>query len=125
MQQLHRHRVQHLVAQHHGLQRVGQGVEPLHPAAKRRQTFGLALTQRAREVHDAVAAHTLAQRAQQLRGQRARAGAKLQHLVQSTRVQSLRHLACQRLAKQWGHFGRGDKVAADAGMRPNSGAPLA
>jgi hypothetical protein len=49
-----------------------------------------------------VAAHTLAQRAQQLRSQRARAGAKLQHRVPSPPAsKACAHLACQRLAKQW------------------------
>jgi hypothetical protein len=36
MQQLHRHRIEHLVADHHTTHRVGQGVKPAHAIAKRR-----------------------------------------------------------------------------------------
>jgi hypothetical protein len=102
VQQLHRHGVQHLVAHHHALQRVGQGVQPLHAAAERGQALRLALAQRAGQVDDTVAAHLHrpAHPLAVLRGQRARAGAELHHLVQAAGVQRLRHLARQRAAEQ-------------------------
>jgi hypothetical protein len=56
-QQLDRHGIQHLVAHHHALNRLGQRVHPTHGVAKAGQSRLLARTQRARQVHDGVAAH--------------------------------------------------------------------
>ena len=99
-QQLHRHGVQHLVADHHAVDGLGQAVQPLHLRRETRQAVGLAFAQRARQVHDLVALHGPAQRVQQLFGQRAAAGAEFDHRVPLTGRQRLAHLQRQRAAKQ-------------------------
>ncbi len=114
-QQLHRHGVQHLVAQHHAAHALGQGVGPMHHVGVGGQGGALALAQAAREVNDGVAPGRLAlggQRVQHLQGQRAAARAKLPHLVGAGGAQGLGQLPRQRLAKQGRELGRGHKVAA-------------
>ena len=83
-QQLHRHRVQHLVAHHHAGQGFGQSIHPAHHPGVARQRSALALAQAAREIHDGVLPRALPQQRQgieQLARQRPGAGAKLPHLV--------------------------------------------
>ena len=115
VQQFDRHGVEHLVAHHHALHLVWQGLHPVHQVAKLLQRVLLARAQAARQIYDGVARerHALRQQAvQQLQGQRARAGAKLPDLVRLRLLQSLRHLGGQGLAKQGRDLGGGDKVAA-------------
>ena len=111
-QQLHRHGVEHFVAHHHAVELRGQRIHPAHRVAKPRQRQLLARPQAAGQIHDGVALHLCAQRAQQLHGQRTRAGAELPHLVGAGLLQGFGHLGGQGLAEQRGHFGGGDEVAA-------------
>ena len=111
-QQLHRHRVEHLVADDHAVQGFGPGVEPAHTFAESGQPFGLPLAQGAGQVDDRIPAHAFAQAAQQLRRQRARTGAEFKDFVGLRGSQRLRHLARQRLTEQRREFGCGDEVAA-------------
>ena len=84
LQQLHRHGVQHLVADDHALHGIRQHVHPAHDLLVFGQRQPLACAQRAREINDGVA---LGQRAQQshfiedLQSQRAGAGTELPDLV--------------------------------------------
>ena len=112
MQQLYRHRVEHFVADHDALHRVGQCIEPMDFARVRMQRLALAFAQAAREIDDAVAADPLAERVEQLKRERARAGAEFPQLGAAACVESLRHLARERAAEQGGQFGCGDEVAA-------------
>ena len=112
VQQLHRHRVEHFIADDHTAQFIGQGIDPLHALAERRQPRALLRAQAAGKIDDRVAAHALPQRAEQLRRQRAAAGAELPELVGARRVERLLHLIRQRRAEQRAHLGRGGEVAA-------------
>ena len=100
MQPLHRHRVEHFVADDDGLDAFGQLVEPAHPVGPGRERAGLALAQGAAEVDDGVAAHTVTQGLQQLRRQRATAGAEFDDLVRAGGFQQLRHLPRKRRAEK-------------------------
>jgi hypothetical protein len=109
---LHRHRIEHLVADEDATQPLRQRVDPAHFRAMRRQPLGLPLAQARRQVDDGVARHRLAQRIEQLQRERARAGAELPDLVGPGGLQRLRNLARQRAAEQGREFRRGDEVAA-------------
>ena len=98
----------------------GKRVEPAHAVAEARQALALARAQRARQVDDGVAAHALAQRVEQLRGQRAGAGAELPHARRCRwRPAPARTCTRQRLAEQRRQLRRGDEVAARRGIAPN------
>ena len=112
MQQLHRHRIQHLVADDHALHRIGQRVDPADPVTERREPLALALAKHAREVDDRVALDLFAQRVEQLLRERARAGTELPDLARVGRVERLRHLRGQRSPEQRRELGRSDEVAA-------------
>ena len=60
LQQLHRHGIQHFVAQYDAVHLLGQVVQPLHLGAETRQAFGLAGAQGAGDVNDAVTGHAYA-----------------------------------------------------------------
>ena len=81
VEQLDRHRVEHLVADDDAAHRLGQRVEPAHAVAERARRLALALAQRRRQLDDRVAAHAIAERAEQLGRERAAAGAELPDLV--------------------------------------------
>ncbi len=100
MQQLHRHRVEHLVAHDHAAQPLGQGVDPLHLGRVDGQALALALTQCAGQFDNRVALDRIAERVKQLQRQCARPRTELPHLAARAGLQALRHLAGQRLAEQ-------------------------
>ena len=93
VQQLHRHRIEHLVADDHAAEAVGQRIQPAHPVAEARQPGLLALPQHARQVDDGIAGHRVAQRIQHRLGQRTRTGAELQHLARFTAAPQARRIA--------------------------------
>ena len=114
-QQLHRHGVQHFIAQHHATERRRQFLHPAHALAVSGQPRLLTLAQAARQVHDGVAAQRCArgvQRGHHLPGQCARAGAEFPDFINTRGLQGLSHLARQRPAEVRRKLGRGDKVAA-------------
>jgi hypothetical protein len=79
-QQFHRHRIEHLVADHHAADRSGNSLTHSTRSAPWRQRLLLPLAQAARQFDDGVAhvdAADLAERVQQLHRQRAGAGAEL------------------------------------------------
>ena len=115
MQQLHRHRVEQLVADDDAVQRVGPGVEPLNTIGVGGQALALPLAQRAGQVDDVIAAHAVAEALEQLRGQRAGAGTELIDLVALAGVQRLPHLHGERAAEQRRQLRRGHKIAARRG----------
>ena len=114
-QQLHRHGVEHLVADHHAAHLGWQFGHPLHLAGMRGQAFALALNQAARQVDDRVALDLRPQRVQYLQGQRARPRTKLPDFRRAGGLQRLGQLARQGLAKTRREFGRRHKVAATGG----------
>ena len=114
-QQLHGHGVQHFIAHHHTAKLFGQGIYPAQLVRVGNQLGLLAGPQAARQIDDGVALHPVAQRIQQLQRQRARACAKLPHLIGTGALQGLAHLHGQRLAEQGRELGRGHKVAARLG----------
>ena len=120
VQQLHRHRVEHFVADDDTFDRLGQRVDPCDLVAEHGKALTLAFAQLAREVDDGVALDEVAERvecaerAEQLRRQRARAGAELDHRARAACLQRLRDLARQRAAEERRQLGRGDEVAARA-----------
>ena len=113
-QQLHRHGVQHLVADHHTLHLSRQFADPLHGLAPGGQALALVRLQAAGEIHDRVPPNLRAQGLEQLLRQRAGTRAELPDLGGAGSIQRLRHLPRQRLAKTRGKLGRGDKIAAAA-----------
>ena len=115
-QQLHGHGVQQFIAHDHAFHGVGQGVQPAQLVRVRGQALLLARAQAARQVHDGVALHRVAQRVQQLQCQRPRARAKLPQLAGLRALQRLAHLHGQCLAEQRGQLGCGHKVAARLGQ---------
>mmetsp|Transcript_16269 Transcript_16269/g.45542 ORF Transcript_16269/g.45542 Transcript_16269/m.45542 type:complete len:419 (-) Transcript_16269:406-1662(-) len=132
--QLHRHRVQHLVADDDGLDLLGQRVQPVDAARPAGQPLALALAQFGRQLDDAVAQRAdaqLVEGGQQLRGQRTGAGAELHHFVAAALGQGLGQRPGQCAAEQRRHLGRGDEVrtlarqqaelAAAAGVIPQAG----
>jgi hypothetical protein len=119
----HRHRVQHLVADHHALECRRQCVDPAHLVGELRhflgQALALAFAQGAGEIDDGVAIDRgteFCQRLQQLACQRARAGAELPDLARAGGGECLRDLAGQRAAEQRREFRRGDEVTAGRGQ---------
>jgi len=125
MQQLHRHRIEHLVADDHAGHRIGQRVEPAHALAERRERLALALPQRARQVDDAVALHPLAQGPQQLRGQRARAGAEFPDLGGAVASSACCTWHASAAPNSGLSSGAVTKSLPDAGMVPNWRLPRA
>ena len=84
LQQLHRHGIQHLVADDDAFHLLGQHVHPAHQMLVLGQRQLLAGTQRARQINDGVALWQRALRGQfieNLQGQRARAGAEFPDLM--------------------------------------------
>ena len=125
-QQLHRHRIEHLVAHHHCAQAGRQLLEPLHPIGKFGQLLFLALDQRARELDDHIAPELRRIKlAQQLARQRTGAGAKLPDLIGAGGRQRLRHLLRQGPPKMRRQLGGGDKVAARLRQQAKFAAPAA
>ena len=114
-QQLHRHRIEHLVAHHHAFDVLGQCIHPAQLGGVGHQLGLLAGAQAARQIDDGVALHLVAQRIQQLQRQRAGACTELPHFRGSGALQRLAHLHGQRLAEQGREFGGGHKVAARLG----------
>ncbi|MNK75054.1 hypothetical protein D3C87_945880 [compost metagenome] len=117
-QQLHRHRIEHFIADHHALHGLRQLPEPLDPPRIPRQRLLLPLAQGARQIDDAVAhiaAPHLAQRMQQLHRQRPRARAEFPHRVGTGLLQRLEHLHRERVAEHRRQLGRGHEVAAGRG----------
>ena len=112
MQQLHRHRIQHFVADDHALQIVGQRIDPLHSGAESLQTLALAFAQRAGKVDDGVALNLVAERIEQLLGERTRAGTELPDVGRGTGSQGLSDLPRQRLGEQRRQLRGSHEVAA-------------
>ena len=126
-QQLHRHGIEHLVAQHHAFDGIGQFGRPLHHIAKTGQPLLLARPQAARDVDNGVAAQRhalLLQRLQHLLGQRPAAGAKLPHFVGAGLRQRFGHLHCHRMAVERTDFRRRDKIAAIRWQVPQLGTAM-
>jgi hypothetical protein len=117
-EQLHRHRVEHFIADDHPGHRVGQLAHPMHLAAPARQGVALPLAQAARQVDDGVAPHPLAQRPQQLGRQRAGTRAEFPDLVGAGGRQRIGDLRGQGLAEQRGHLRRRHEIAAGRGHLP-------
>ena len=100
MQQLHRHRVEQFVAEHHPVDAFAQPVVPVHPAGPRLQAQRLAFTQLGRQLDHMVGVDAIAQLGQQLRRQCTGAGAELPELARVAGLQRLRHLRGERAAEQ-------------------------
>ena len=117
MQQLDRHRIEHLVADDDAAQRRRQRVGPdgVSPCP---QALALARAQRP-DKSTIVATHGAAELVEQLRRELARAGAELPDLVGAAGIERLAKLPGERLAEQRREFRRGDEVAAGAGIVPN------
>ena len=117
-QQFDRHRIEHLVANHHALQRVRQFADPAHEIGILLQRLLLAGAQATREIDDGVARERLphcGQCTQHLQRQRAGAGAELPDFRGLRHLQCLCHLGGQGLAKQRRHLRCRDEVAARRG----------
>ena len=113
VQQLHRHRVEHLVADDHAAQRSGSASTQRTRSPEGAQSLALALAQRAGEIDDACSAPT------RRRAPRAAAPPARPNRRRIPRprplplaVERLRHLARQGAAEQRRQLGRGDEVAA-------------
>ncbi len=119
VQQLHRHRVEHLVADDDALHRVGQRVQPAHLRTVEGEPLPLALAQAARQVDDASSC-ARARRARRATAARsAPEPAPNSHtVVAAARVQRLRHLRGKSLAEQRRQLGRGHEIAARGGHQP-------
>ena len=105
VQQLHRHGVQHFVADDDALQGRRQGIGPTHQRTEAGQPLLLALAQAGRDFHNGVLPQRLpcrgrGERIQQLFGQRAAACTKLPHGIGAGVAQGVLHLHGQGLAKQ-------------------------
>lgn len=130
-QQLHRHGVQHFVADHHAFDGLGPGIQPAHLVGMCGQGLRLARAQRTRQIDDGVTPHFVAQRIEQLQGQGPRARPELEHLGGRGLFQGLAHLHGQGLAKQRCQARGRHKIAATvrhgakllqrAGVVPQSG----
>jgi hypothetical protein len=118
VQQLHRHRVEHLVADHHAVEASGSASSQRTRSPKARQPLGAGARAAPPDRSTTCRRTAVAQRRQQLRRQRAGAGAEFPHLVRAGAVQRLRHLHRQRAAEQRRQLGRGDEVAARRRQRP-------
>ena len=112
LQQLNRHGVDDLIADHHTVHHIGPLTEPLHFVGMGMQHGLLALAQGARQLDDGVALHRIAQAVEQLQRQVAGAGAKLPDGVATGVFQGLAHRLDQGAAKPRAQGGGGDKVAA-------------
>ena len=110
--QLHRHGVEHLVADDDAFDGFRQLVGPCNLIAELLQRLLLARAQAARQIDDGVALDAAAQRVEQLLGECARARAEFPDLIRARCVQRLAHLLRQRPAEQRRELGRGHEVAA-------------
>jgi hypothetical protein len=110
--QVHRHRVQHLVAEHHAVPRVREAVQPHHLRETAQQLL-LAGAQFARQFHDGVLLQRDAggrQFGQDVEGQLAGAGAELEDARRALSDNSGCHVG-QRGAEQRRQLGGGCKIA--------------
>jgi hypothetical protein len=119
MQQLHRHRVEHLVSEDDPFDRLRQCVVPAHARCVRGERRALPLAQRGRQLDDVVRAHPIAQRIEELPRKRPRAGAEFPHRVAAAAVERLRRLARQRAAEERDSSGAVTKSLPEAGSMPN------
>ncbi len=116
--QMHRQRVQHLVAEDHAGESIRQPIQPLHtgcePVRQPPQQFALPRAQLRAHLEDEVVlgrATKRIERTQQIGGHAPGPRSELQDLA-ATRTQHLADLASQRGAEQGRHLGRCDKVTA-------------
>jgi hypothetical protein len=100
MQQLHRHGIEHLVAEQHPVHALGQPVVPMHPASPGLKAQRLAFTQRGRQLDHMVGNDAIAQLGQQLRRHCAGACTELPYLARVAGPQRLSHLHGERAAEQ-------------------------
>lgn len=117
--ELHRHRVEHFVADDHALEALGQRVEPAHARGGAGRLFverlALARAQLAGQVDDRIFVELDAERGervQQPRRELARARAEFHHPPRAARGERLRDGARERLREERRQLGRGHEIAA-------------
>ena len=127
VQQLHRHRVEHLVADDHAAIALGPGVQPLAPCRRMRASaLALALAQRARQVDDACSARRASPSASSSCAASAPEPAPNSHTSSvPVRSQRLRHLPASARPNSGVSSGAVTKSLPDAGIAPNLRLPLA
>jgi hypothetical protein len=125
VQQLHRQRVQHLVADDHAVQPLGQRGMPFDALADGRQPRALARMKRPRQFHHVVAAQRRAQRFDQLRCQHAGAGAELPQLVGLRGLERLRNCNASACANSGDISGAVAKSLPSCGNVPKMRCPRA
>ena len=116
-EQLDRHGIEHLVADHHTLHARRQLAHPAHAGSVFLQRGLLAQAQATRQINDAVTRQRQAlcfQRFEHLQRQCPGAGTELPDLAGLRQLQGLCHLRCQGPTKQRRHLWRSDKIAAAA-----------
>ena len=112
VKQLDGHGIQHLVANDHCVDLLGQLIQPLHFVCVGFEIVGLLLPQMRRHLNDVITRDAATQAFKQLQSQAAVARAKFHHFLKFAVLQGLIHTARQGFAEIRRHQRGCDEIAA-------------